>query len=143
MSNLKTPIGWLKIQEKNGKLVDIEILTRKPTTKQTPAAWELKAEAALLKYFQGKNKKISLPVNALGTDFQQRVWQALQNIPFGQVKTYGQLTKELNSSARAVGNACRANPVPIVIPCHRVIAVSGIGGYSGKTAGPVLDRKRW
>ena len=72
-----------------------------------------------------------------------RVWQALQKIPYGEVKTYGQLAKELKSSARAVGNACRANPIPIVIPCHRIVAVSGIGGYAGKTDGPVLERKRW
>jgi len=68
-----------------------------------------------------------------GTKFQQRVWQALLDIPVGQVKTYGLLAKELNSSPRAIGNACRNNRFPIIIPCHRVVSAQGLGGYSGDT----------
>lgn len=68
-----------------------------------------------------------------GTPFQQRVWKALTQIPPGEVKTYGELAKELNSSARAVGNACRCNLFPVIIPCHRIISAAGIGGYAGDT----------
>lgn len=143
MRHLNTPIGWLRIKEQEGRLVDIEFISKKPTTRDTPSVLEKKAEAQITKYFHGKSKKFSLALNLAGTAFQQRVWQALLQIPYGQVKTYGQLAKELKSSARAVGNACRANPVPIVVPCHRIVAASGIGGYAGKTAGPVLERKRW
>ncbi len=78
-----------------------------------------------------------------GTAFQQRVWQALLRIPAGETRSYGVLAAELGSSAQAVGNACRSNPVPIVIPCHRVVAVNGMGGYAGATAGYKMQIKRW
>ena len=68
-----------------------------------------------------------------GTEFQRRVWYALTEIPVGKVMTYGQLAIKLNSSPRAVGNACRHNPLAVIIPCHRVISASGIGGYAGDT----------
>lgn len=68
-----------------------------------------------------------------GTPFQQKVWRALTQIPPGKVKTYGALASELNSSPRAIGNACRNNLFPLVIPCHRVVSASGIGGYAGDT----------
>jgi methylated-DNA-[protein]-cysteine S-methyltransferase len=66
----------------------------------------------------------------------------LQKIPFGKVKTYGELAKILNTSARAVGNACRRNPVPLIVPCHRIVAATGIGGYAGRTSGDVHNIKR-
>jgi len=78
-----------------------------------------------------------------GTEFQQKVWKALQDIPAGRIVTYGELAKELNTSARAVGNACRRNPIPVIIPCHRVVARAGIGGFSGATKGSMLNIKKW
>ncbi|MCU7939685.1 MAG: methylated-DNA--[protein]-cysteine S-methyltransferase [gamma proteobacterium symbiont of Bathyaustriella thionipta] len=72
-----------------------------------------------------------------GTEFQQKVWTTLLEIPVGEVRTYGGIAKELNSSARAVGNACRQNLFPVIVPCHRVVSASGIGGYAGDT----LDRQ--
>lgn len=69
----------------------------------------------------------------IGTEFQQKVWCSLLEIPIGQVMTYGQLAAKLNSSPRAVGNACRHNPLAVIIPCHRVVSASGIGGYAGDT----------
>lgn len=85
-------------------------------------------------YFRNSSFQFSLACDILqGTPFQQRVWQALKDIPSGHVKTYGELAKELNSSARAVGNACRHNSFPVIIPCHRIVSASGIGGYAGDT----------
>lgn len=85
-------------------------------------------------YFSNPDYLFSLTCNLQqGTAFQQRVWQALTEIPAGQVKTYGTLAQELNSSPRAVGNACRNNPFPLLVPCHRVVSASGIGGYAGDT----------
>ena len=78
-----------------------------------------------------------------GTSFQRRVWAALLEIPPGRTVTYGGLAARLGSSPRAVGGACRANPVPILIPCHRVVAADGAGGYSGARAGPRLEVKGW
>ena len=68
-----------------------------------------------------------------GTEFQQKVWRSLLEIPLGAVITYGQLAVKLNSSPRAVGNACRHNPLALMIPCHRVVSASGLGGYAGDT----------
>ena len=85
-------------------------------------------------YFLLPDFKFSLLCQLLqGTEFQQRVWQALLEIPAGEVMTYGQLALKLNSSPRAVGNACRNNLFPVIIPCHRVVSASGVGGYAGDT----------
>ena len=67
----------------------------------------------------------------------------MRDIPRGEVRTYGELAKQLNSSARAVGNACRRNPIPIIIPCHRVVAKKGIGGFAGHTEGATIELKQW
>ena len=97
----------------------------------------------MLNYFSGQLIQFKLPFILQGTDFQQRVWWAMSRIPYAQTKTYGQLAKELNTSARAIGNACRQNPVPIIIPCHRVIASNGIGGFAGQTTGHRINAKQW
>ena len=78
-----------------------------------------------------------------GTAFQKKVWSELVKIPPGKVISYGALANKLATSARAVGNACRKNPVPVVIPCHRVVSAKGIGGYAGDTSGDLLNIKRW
>ena len=85
-------------------------------------------------YFLSDKFRFSLPYQFIkGTRFQQKVWHALTEIPTGKVMTYGQLAEKLHSSPRAVGNACRNNPLPIMIPCHRIVSASGIGGYAGDT----------
>lgn len=82
-------------------------------------------------YFDGRLEVFDLPLAPHGTPRQRETWAALLNIPYGQVRTYGDLAAELKSSARAIGGACGANPLPILIPCHRVIAAGGRdGGYS-------------
>ena len=141
--SVKTPIGWLLVSIEHDKVVEIDFRVKKPGADTSKSALDKLIKTQLQKYFAGQLKKFSVPLTVSGTEFQQRVWCALQHIPFGQVKTYGELASELNSSARAIGNACHANPIPVIIPCHRVIAANGLGGYAGKTAGPVLERKRW
>jgi len=79
----------------------------------------------------------------LGTPFQLRVWHALMNIPTGQPTTYGRLAKQLGTAARAVGQACGSNPLPILIPCHRVVAANGLGGFMHSSSGTPLDVKTW
>ncbi len=99
---------------------------------------------ALLKaYFADPHAPIPPQQPECGTPYQRRVWQALQQIPVGEVRTYGELSAELKSSPRAVAQACRANPLLILIPCHRVVSASGLGGYMGKSEGPELEIKRW
>ncbi|MGX5174444.1 methylated-DNA--[protein]-cysteine S-methyltransferase [Aliikangiella sp. IMCC44653] len=92
-------------------------------------------------YQLNSNKKFNLPFDFNGSDFQCRVWQALTRIPLGKVKSYGELAKELDSSPRAVGNACRRNPLPLLVPCHRVVAKNGLGGFAGATDGKLMTIK--
>lgn len=87
--------------------------------------------------------RFDLPVALRGTVFQSRVWQALRQIPSGSTQTYGELAKRLNSAPRAVGQACGANPIPLIIPCHRVLARNGLGGFMSSTGGDPLAIKRW
>ena len=105
----------------------------------------LAAEALrqLHNYFHDPRRGFTLPLAPAGTYFQQRVWTALQRIPAGATTSYGALARRLNSSARAVGGACRANPIPVLVPCHRVVASNGLGGFMGNTMGHSLDIKQW
>ena len=89
------------------------------------------AKSQLNDYFDGLRKNFDLPLEPPGTKFQQRVWSMMEQIPYGKTKTYGEIAKALGSSARAVGMACGANPIPVIIPCHRVVAATDMGGYSG------------
>jgi methylated-DNA-[protein]-cysteine S-methyltransferase len=101
-------------------------------------------------YFQHSSHQLELDYQFVtGTPFQQKVWRALTHIPAGQVMTYGSLARELNTSARAVGNACRKNPIPMIVPCHRVVAANDVGGFAGDTEKKqkgklnFLQIKRW
>jgi methylated-DNA-[protein]-cysteine S-methyltransferase len=90
----------------------------------------------------------SLPLQPAGTIFQRRVWSCISAIPAGQTRSYGDLAKELRSAPRAVGQACGANPYPLITPCHRVVAASkglnnGLGGFAHDTGGLLIDIKRW
>ena len=89
------------------------------------------AKSQLDDYFDGLRKNFDLPLEPPGTKFQQRVWSMMEQIPYGKTITYGEIAKALGSSARAVGMACGANPIPVIIPCHRVVAANDMGGYSG------------
>jgi methylated-DNA-[protein]-cysteine S-methyltransferase len=97
----------------------------------------------MLRYFDDPQYRFTLPLSMAGSAFRQRVWSALRKISAGDVRSYGQLARMLSSSARAVGGACRANPIPIIVPCHRVVAKSGVGGYGGAIDGDRLQIKRW
>ncbi|MEK6680127.1 MAG: methylated-DNA--[protein]-cysteine S-methyltransferase [Nitrospirota bacterium] len=88
----------------------------------------------LERYLNGERLKIDIPFDLKGTSFEKKVWKALLRIPYGRTKSYGEIAKEIGlpNGARAVGNACGKNPIPIIIPCHRVIAGNdGLGGYTG------------
>ena len=103
----------------------------------------LAIRAAVARYFEGGTAGLNLPLAARGTEFQHRVWRALQAIPPGETRTYGDLARQLGTSARAIGGACRANHCLIAVPCHRVIAKDGLGGFAGDIAGRRLAVKRW
>ena len=128
-SSLMTPVGTLSLFEDEGKIVVVE-WGQAPKGTETPLLTEAKAQ--LSAYFSAKLTKFDLPLDPYGTDFQKKVWQAMCEIPFGQTATYGEIAKKLDSSPRAVGGACGKNPIPIIIPCHRVVGSNGkLTGYSG------------
>jgi methylated-DNA-[protein]-cysteine S-methyltransferase len=109
---------------------------------RTPLAQE--AAAQIRRYFDTPSMHFDLPLAIRGTVFQQRVWQGIGAIPAGHVWTYGQLAREIGSVPRAVGQACGSNPLPIVIPCHRVVASGGIGGFAHHHGdGFYRNVKRW
>ncbi len=112
-----------------------------PLAPCTPLAKEVAAQ--LDSYFGDAGYSFDLPVELQGTPFQRRVWQALVSIPSGETSTYGAIAQRLASSPRAVGNACRSNPLPVIVPCHRVVSASGLGGYAGHTSGRNMSIKRW
>ena len=99
----------------------------------------------LQEYLEDPEFRFDLPIRLGGTRHRIAVWEAMQRIPAGEVRTYGDLAKELRSSARAVGGACGANPIPVVVPCHRIVGASGaIGGFMGASAeGFEIGIKRW
>ncbi|MCL5059524.1 MAG: methylated-DNA--[protein]-cysteine S-methyltransferase [Candidatus Thermoplasmatota archaeon] len=94
-------------------------------------------------YWRNPAHVFDLLVVPAGTAFQLRVWRTLMAIPAGQPTTYGVLAKQLGTAARAVGQACGANPLPILIPCHRVLAAHGLGGFMHTSSGAPLDVKTW
>lgn len=126
-----------------GKLQAIDLLRAPHRSFVSEDQGVAEAVSWLLDYFRHIEAADRRTFQPEGTDFQQRVWQRLCDIPKGRVMRYGELAGELDSSPRAVAGACRANPIPILIPCHRVIAASGLGGYMGETAGPALAIKQW
>ena len=140
---LDSPLGRLGIACCDQKLVRLDYLTGHVALNPASTPFEREIAAQLADFFKTPSQPFTLALDMRGTDFQRRVWQALTCISAGQTLTYGELAAQLDSGARAVGNACRNNPVSIVVPCHRVVSAAGIGGYSGKTDGREIDRKQW
>jgi methylated-DNA-[protein]-cysteine S-methyltransferase len=102
-----------------------------------------RAARQLERYREDPDARFDLPLHVEGTPFQRRLWHALCEIPRGKTLTYGELARRLGGEARAVGQACGDNRLPIVIPCHRVIAANGIGGFAHATGGYLVEAKRW
>lgn len=97
----------------------------------------------LAEYLADPRYCFSLPLAPRGTPFQMRVRQAICRIPAGEIRYYSELARDLGSSARAIGQACGANPFPLIIPCHRVLAKTGLGGFAHAQAGWLIETKRW
>lgn len=129
-------MGDLTVFEEDGAIVAVEWGWG---AEQSVTSLLNDARIQLFAYFDGERHDFSLPLAPRGTGFQQRVWRALIDIPYGETRSYAQIATTLGSVARAVGQANASNPIPIIIPCHRVLATGGIGGYSG---GDGLPTKR-
>ena len=127
--SIPSPIGQLTIEEEGGAIVAIS-WGNGALGNGSPLLAE--AVRQLAAYFAGSLTDFDLPLAPAGSPFEQRVWAAMQAIRYGQTRCYGDLAAMVGSAPRAVGGACGKNPIPIVIPCHRVLAKSGLGGYSGE-----------
>ena len=123
--------SYLLLQSDNKKLLSVDFTAFREDDK--PCELLLKACEELDLYFAGRLRKFQLPLARCGTAFERKVYQALSEIPYGQVMSYAQVAHKIGSlnAARAVGNANAKNPLPIFVPCHRVISANGLGGYSG------------
>ena len=102
-----------------------------------------RAARQLERYREDPDTKFDLPLLIEGTEFQRRVWDLMCSIPRGKTLTYGEVARRLEGEARVVGQACGDNRLPIVIPCHRVVAADGIGGFSHASGGYLIEVKRW
>ena len=126
---IATPTGPLTITESGGAI--------------TAVSWSgdgrdstdllRRAERQLDAYFHGQLKEFDLPLTVSGSDLQRAVCDAMREIPFGETRTYGELARRLGVPAQAIGQACGGNPIPVIIPCHRVLGATSLGGFSGGT----------
>jgi methylated-DNA-[protein]-cysteine S-methyltransferase len=134
--SLHTPVGDLSVAEDDGALVSVEWGWGRD---QDETALLRSAREQLHAYFDAELTTFDLPLAPAGSPYRQRVWRALLAIPYGATRTYRDIAREAGGSPRSVGGANGANPIPIIIPCHRVVASNGPGGYSG---GDGLPTKR-
>lgn len=123
-----SPVGPLGADATDGAVTDL-VWGRSGNLTSGPLHAQVNTEIAA--YFAGSQAGFQTPLAPRGSAFQQRFYAALCAIPYGQTRTYGELARELGVSPQAIGQACGANPIPILIPCHRVLAADGLGGYSG------------
>ena len=130
---MASPLGGLLLEEEEGALVRLRIggAPAAPPAGAAPTPLLREAAAQLEAYFARDRRGFDLPLApAGGGPFERQVWQALTEIPYGATETYGSLARRIGGVARAVGQACGANPLPILVPCHRVLAAGGSGGFS-------------
>lgn len=138
---LESPVGWLKIIGNDKFLLRIEFKDSKtPTSNKLPQIL-VDTRKQLSEYFHGKRKIFQLEMQAEGTDFQKNIWDLVQQVSFGKTSSYQEIAVQSGSgkNTRAVGLANGKNPIPIVIPCHRIIGSTGkLTGYAGG-----IERKKW
>ena len=138
-----SPFGGMRLTEEEGVLVALDFDSLPPTVLTDEGVRVLaQSQAWLAAYFAAGCLGVMPEMKPKGTAFQQRVWSELAHVPWGECITYAELAKRLDSAPRAVGGALRANPIPILIPCHRVVAATGLGGYAGASE-LGQARKKW
>lgn len=135
--SLHTPLGDLTVSEEQGAIVAVDWGWGRDQH-ETPLLCA--ARDQLDAYFDGRRASFQLPFDPEGTPYRRRVWAALCDIPPGQTRTYAEIARLVGGSPRSVGQANGANPIPVLIPCHRVVASGGLGGYSG---GDGLETKKF
>jgi methylated-DNA-[protein]-cysteine S-methyltransferase len=144
---IEFPKMKVAVATREAQVTGIKYLPLSAESKDPDSALAERAVRQLERYRGDPDAKFDLPLLIEGSDFQRRVWDAMCAIPRGRTLTYGEMARKLggmdHEAARAVGQACGDNKLPIVIPCHRVVAADGIGGFSHTTDGYLIDAKRW
>ncbi len=133
---IQTPAGLLVLYSQQGVITHVDW---ESDTVHSTQDHELQRQ--FKQYWLNADKPINIKLLKQGSAYRHKVWTELCKIPFGETLTYSALAGKIGSSARAVGNACRDNPYPVIIPCHRVVSVSGMGGYCGQTDGDFMAIK--
>ncbi|MDZ7763080.1 MAG: methylated-DNA--[protein]-cysteine S-methyltransferase [Melioribacteraceae bacterium] len=126
-TQIETPIGKIEITEDNNTLIKLKYSDELQILKENKSYYLNKSIVQINEYFEGKRTSFDLKLNPGGTDFQIEVWKEVLKIPYGKTKTYLEIAKAIGDpgAARAVGNANNKNPIPILIPCHRVVGANG------------------
>ena len=128
---MDSPSGRIEVSEEGGAITALD-WTSAPADSAPPTPLLAEAKYQLEDYFASRRDTFDLPLAPRGREFRHRVWQALRAIPYGETRTYGEVAASVGSAPRAVGGACGANPIAIIIPCHRVVGSNGWqGGFSG------------
>ena len=135
--SLHSPVGDITVFEDDGAIVSLDWGWVRD---QIPSRGLELARQQLESYFEGDLKSFDLPLAPAGTPYRRAVWQALCEIPYGETRSYKDIAERAGGSARSVGQANGRNPIPLIIPCHRVVATTHLGGYSG---GDGLVTKQW
>jgi methylated-DNA-[protein]-cysteine S-methyltransferase len=131
------------VATRDERVVEIRFLPPGAAAKAPTSALAVRAAEQLSRYLEDPDAKFDLPVVIEGSALERGVWDAMCAIPRGRTRTYGELARELGADARAIGQACGDNRLPIVIPCHRIVAADGLGGFGHATGGYLLEVKRW
>jgi methylated-DNA-[protein]-cysteine S-methyltransferase len=141
---LDAGFGKIGVLADCGGISEVDFLASDPPLIQGKSQLLQQFQTQLKAYLEHPEDLVfDVAVQIKGTDFQRRVWSALRQIPSGSTLTYSQLAEQLGTGARAVGNACRANPLPLIVPCHRVVSARGLGGFGGDAEGGRTAIKRW
>ena len=140
---IRFPKMNVAVATRDGRVSEIRYLPSSVALKAPTNELAERAARQLQAYLESPDVAFDLPLLIEGTEFQRQLWNALCEIPRGKTLTYGQLAGRLGVEARAVGQACGDNRLPIVIPCHRVVAADGIGGFAHSRDGFLIEAKRW
>ena len=135
--SMHSPLGDLTVSAEGDTIVALDWGWGRD---QEPTAVLREAVRQIDEYLDGARVAFALPLDPAGTPYRQRVWRLLSRIPFGETRSYGAVAAMAGGCARAVGQAMRSNPIPLLIPCHRVVGATGLGGYSG---GDGIEHKRY
>jgi len=141
---IDSPLGMLGIKLIDDRLAELHFLASDASEFSSDSLAVKKIITELGNYFTDAKHVFDVPYVLSGTALQRKIWQVISKIPVGTTISYGEVAKKLGTGPRVIGNACRSNPIPIVIPCHRIVASNGdLCGYCGFTKGLSLNNKKW